>query len=183
MLPTFNHLLQAIRRRTPPHRVEDGPWTSRHIFGSPSVVTRWRLSPVGGGSRPDTGDVINLEDIEDVRGRVIATAGYPILRMCIVFHQVDRRGNQTPSPEYPPNLPPTVYRDMEEKEQIMLYANEDEPPEPVVPPPVVPASGWPRTRVSTVGEFATTFVSWRRVQRKAVPPSPIARIVLRPHAA
>lgn len=183
MLPTFNHVLQAIRRRTPPHRVEEGEWTPRHIFGSTSVATGWRPSQVGGGSRPDAGDVINIEDDEDVRGWLIATAGHPILRMCVVFHQVDRLGNQTPSPEYRPYLPPTVYRDMEEEEQNMQYVDEDEPPEPVVPPPVVPASGRPRTRVPTVGESAATGASRGRVQRKAVPPSPIAGVVLRPHVA
>ncbi|KAL0630995.1 hypothetical protein Q9L58_010148 [Maublancomyces gigas] len=108
MLPTFNHLLQAIRRRTPAHRVEEGGWVPRQILVSTSPSIEWNTVTEGTRSRPDLPDIINIKDDEDVRVWILAACNQNVLRLFVVFHQLDHLGKQSPAPDYRAYLAPEI---------------------------------------------------------------------------
>lgn len=118
MVPTFNHLLQAIRRRTPRFRVNEGEWVPRQIYAATSPPAEWSVNDESKVSNPDPGNIIILEDDEDVRVWMAASVTFTVLRLCVVFHQVDPVGNQTPPPTFRSYLPTVAYQTMEGEIQL-----------------------------------------------------------------
>lgn len=171
MLPTFNHILQVIRRRTPPTRARE-KWVPRQIFGSTSPSNKWRPNAEGTGSRPDVADIVTLENDEDVRAWMAASANHSILRLCVVFHQADHLGNQTPAPEFRPYLKPEIYQ-ITEQEEKDRFGNGDRTrtrvPAPVPAPTPVPAR-------PTLGESVSMGTFRERAQWASVQPNLVPRL-------
>lgn len=126
MLPTLNHILQTIRRQTPPFRLEEREWVARQIFGSTNTPREWKGTKETLGTHTNLADAVTIKDDEDVRLWMAASVNATLLRMCVVFHQVDAGGDQTPRRPFRNYLPPETYRRMEEEEELA----EDDPTGP-----------------------------------------------------
>lgn len=122
-LLSFNYLLRAIRRRTPPLRKEGGgDWIPRQIYGSTSEVANWGRAP-SGARQPGAGDIIHISDDEDVRVWLAASAKASMLFALVIFHDPDPTGEQTPPPMFKNYLSPEVYEEAEDEDD---NADEDD---------------------------------------------------------
>ena len=109
LLPTFSYLVRNIRA----HALAaggDNEWDPRQNFGAISSTSIW-IAGVDGIRRPHQADIIRLSDDDNVRTWLAVAPMNEILRVCVIFHQLDEDGMQTPPPPFTEYLPETLYQD------------------------------------------------------------------------